>query len=189
VGIKSGLSHLHFVRLLGGAMSLFVRKSAIISKCGLFRYELRREWDDSLPPYVSGMLNPSTADHELDDPTIARNIGRAERHGCGSLIVWNLGAGRATDPQVWKTMADPIGPNNDGHIERILTECHDRSGIAVAGWGNDGSFMGRDKAALRIAAKVGITFQCVAMNKGGQPRHPLYSGYGSALIPWSCGQR
>ena len=169
-------------------MSLFMQKSAIISRCGRYRYELRREWNNALPPYVSGMLNPSTADDKIDDQTIVRNICRAEAAGCGSLIVWNLGAGRATDPKVWKTMADPIGPDNDDHIQRILTECKKRRGIAVVGWGNDGSFMERDQVAMRIAAKVGVVLHCVATNKGGQPRHPLYAPYDAPLVAWRCGQ-
>ena len=168
-------------------MSLFIQSSAIVSDCGTYRYELRRIWDDSKPPYVSGMLNPSTADDKIDDPTIARNIRRARANGCGSLIVWNLGAGRATDPDVWKEMADPIGPENNTHIERILMECRARNGIAVVGWGNGGSFMGRDQVAIRIAAKVGVVFYCVAVNKSGQPRHPLYASYTVPLMLWPCG--
>jgi len=138
--------------------TLFVRKSAIISDCGLYRYELRRIWDDARPPYVSGMLNPSKANAEIDDPTIIRNCRRAEAMGCGSLIVWNLGAGRATDPDDWKAMADPIGPENDAHIRRLLIECRERNGIATVGWGTQGSFMDRAQAVKKIAAKVGITF-------------------------------
>src|SRR5260370_12242349 len=111
------------------------QKSAIISNCGQYRYELRRIWDNSLPPYVSGMLNPPTADGEIDDRTIIRNLQRAEALGCGSLIVWNLGAGRATKPKAWKAMVDPVGPDNDSHILRILSECLGRNGIAVVGWG------------------------------------------------------
>jgi hypothetical protein len=169
-------------------MSLFVRKSAIISKCDLYRYELRRVWDDALPPYVSGMLNPSTADDQIDDATIVRNVRRAEALGCGSLIVWNLGAGRARLPSVWKAMADPIGPENDAHIERILIECRERGGIAFVGWGNDGAFRERDKVAMQFAAKVGVEFLCVGINKGGQPKHPLYAGYATSLIAWRCGK-
>ncbi len=159
-------------------------KTAIISDCGLYRYELRRIWDESLPPYVSGMLNPSTADDKIDDATITRNIRRAQLIGCGSLIVWNLGAGRATAPKTWKAMRDPIGPDNDGHIERILIECRDRNGVAVVGWGNHGVFKGRDKLVIALAHRVGIVFQCVAINAGGQPKHPLYAAYDDPLIPW-----
>lgn len=85
-------------------------------------------------------------------------------------------------------MLDPIGPENDTHIERILTECRSRNGIAVVGWGNDGSFRGRDKVAMAIAERIGVVFQCLAINKGGQPKHPLYAGYDDPLIPWRCGK-
>ncbi|WP_213290063.1 DUF1643 domain-containing protein [Bradyrhizobium sp. sGM-13] len=121
-------------------------KSAIISSCGLYRYDLRRDWDANLPPLVLGMLNPSKADHKIDDPTIVRGVYRAKTMNCGSLIVWNLGAGRATEPQDWMAMPDPIGPDNDRHIRDILTECKGRNGIAVAGWGVYGDFMNRDLA-------------------------------------------
>ncbi len=161
-----------------------VHKSAIISDCGLYRYELRRIWDDKLPPYVSGMLNPSTADDEIDDRTIIRNWRRAKALSCGSLIVWNLGAGRATNPEDWKAMADPIGPKNDDHIRRILIECRERNGIAMAGWGAHGSFMGRDKIAMQIAAETGVTFRCLGTTKDGQPKHPLYIARSQLLIEW-----
>lgn len=153
---------------------LFECSSAIISDCGAYRYELRRVWNDSLPPYVSGMLNPSTADAVNDDPTITRNRRRAEAMGFGSLIVWNLGAGRATDPKVWKKLSDPIGPENDNHIRRILSECHKRRGIVVVGWGNHGTFLGRDKVVSQLAREIGVEFFCLGTTKRGQPKHPLY---------------
>ena len=164
--------------------TLLVQKSAIISPCGTWRYELRRVWDDSLPPFVLGMLNPSKADGEVDDPTIIRGWRRAERVGCGSLIVWNLGAGRATDPKIWMRMADPIGPRNYFHIESILTECRARTGVAVVGWGRLGSWRSLDRIALGIAAKVGVTFKCLGETSEGQPRHPLYIANDQPLVDW-----
>ena len=49
-----------------------MRKSAILSDCGAYRYELRRTWDDQLPVLLWIGLNPSTADHLQDDPTNRR---------------------------------------------------------------------------------------------------------------------
>lgn len=161
-----------------------MQKSAIISDCGRYRYELRRTWNDALPPFVSGMLNPSKADAQIDDPTIIRNWRRAEAMGYGSLIVWNLGAGRATDPKEWKAMSDPVGPENDTHIRRILTECCERKGIAVAGWGTHGSFMNRDRAAMKIAAEIGVVFHCLGTTQGGHPKHPLYIARERPLVRW-----
>lgn len=48
------------------------------------------------------MLNPSTADAEIDDPTITRCIGFAKSWGFGGLMVGNLWAYRATDPKELK---------------------------------------------------------------------------------------
>ncbi|MGM4925230.1 DUF1643 domain-containing protein [Tardiphaga sp. 804_B3_N1_9] len=165
-------------------LNLFETSSAVISKCGSFRYELRRIWNDALPPYVSGMLNPSTADAELDDPTIRRNIQRARVMGFGSLIVWNLGAGRATEPRVWKSLADPIGPDNDLHIRRVLEECRDRNGLAVAGWGNHGSFMQRDEVVAQMANEIGVVFHCLGVTKFGHPKHPLYVAKSTDPVLW-----
>lgn len=159
-------------------------KSAIISDCGLYRYELRRVWNDALPPYVSGMLNPSVADATIDDRTIIRNLQHAATLGFGSLVVWNLGAGRATKPKIWKSMSDPIGPENDLHIVRILKECDERKGLAVVGWGNHGSFMGRAKTVMELAEDLGLVFHCLGFTKSGHPKHPLYIAHGQPLIEW-----
>lgn len=74
---------------------------AVLSRCGLYRYLLWRLSSASWPFVGFGMLNPSTADHEADDPTISRCIGRVH-HLRGALLVWNLFALRATDPDVMK---------------------------------------------------------------------------------------
>lgn len=159
-------------------------KSAVISGCGAYRYELRRIWNDDEPPFVIGMLNPSTADHTIDDPTITRCINRAKALDYGSLVVWNLGAGRATDHNIWKRMADPIGPDNDRTILSLLTECRRRDGVAVVGWGGMGGFMHRDRTVAAIAASLGLKLHCLGTTAGGFPRHPLYVPGVTGLVPW-----
>ena len=83
-------------------------------------------------------------------------------------------------------MADPIGPKNDFHIRAILTECRERNGIAVVGWGAYGSFMGRDKIAMKMAAEIGVTFRCLGTTRNGQPKHPLYIAHSQPLIEWGA---
>jgi hypothetical protein len=163
---------------------MLANRSAIVSGCGSYRYELRRIWNDSQPPYVIGMLNPSTANAEFDDPTITRCMRRAATQGYGSIIVWNLGAGRATDPKVWKSMDDPIGPDNASHIRRVLTECRGRNGLALVGWGTHGSFLARDAAAVAIAREVGVVLHCLGVTKQGYPKRPLYVGYAQRPVEW-----
>ncbi len=74
-------------------------RSAVISEDGKYRYHLRRQ----LPNLGSRvatfiMLNPSVADHLVDDPTIRKCLGFCRRWGCGELQVVNLFGVRATDP-------------------------------------------------------------------------------------------
>ncbi|MGT2493064.1 DUF1643 domain-containing protein [Cupriavidus basilensis] len=53
------------------------RPAAILSDCEQHRYRLWREWDRSRPALGFIMLNPSTADHQVNDPTITRCLQRA----------------------------------------------------------------------------------------------------------------
>ena len=131
-----------------------------------------------------GVLNPSTADADANDPTITRCTRRAATEGFGSLIVWNLGAGRATEPKVWKQMNDPIGPDNRFHIRQILMECRERDGLALVGWGSHGSHLNCNSVAVAIAKEVGVTLHCLGVTKGGQPKHPLYVSYNQRPIRW-----
>lgn len=147
-------------------------KSAIISECGLYRYELRRVWDETLPPAVFIMLNPSTADAEKNDPTIRRCIGFAKDEGCGSLIVVNLGAFRATSPDVWNAAADPVGPRWREHMRGALEQVYPNGGTLVVAWGNDGA--GKCADTVAEIERLGLTPLCFGINKTGQPKHPLY---------------
>src|SRR4051812_40135006 len=79
--------------------------SAILSDCDRYRYLLGREWADG-PTAVFVMLNPSTADALHNDPTIRRCLRYAQVWGCGALMVANLYAWRATDPDDLWTAED-----------------------------------------------------------------------------------
>src|SRR5262245_34301763 len=151
-----------------------IKRSADISPCGTWRYELRRIWNPPLPPMLVVMLNPSTADGKHDDPTIRTIWKRAAHSGHGELIVGNLGAGRSYNPHVWKRMPDPIGPLNNEVLEALLREARERYATVVVGWGAHGNFMQRDDWFLDTARKVGVTLYCLGHTLHRFPRHPLY---------------
>lgn len=90
----------------------YVKRWADISACGRYRWLLGRQWsaDETLPWMHFVMLNPSTADAELDDPTITRCVGFAQREGCGGLLVTNLSSYRATKPQELLRWVKPCAP-------------------------------------------------------------------------------
>ena len=116
------------------------------------------------------MLNPSTADETLNDPTITRCIGFARRWQYTSLIVTNLFAFRATDPADMKRAADPVGPENDDYIRRIATNC----AAVVLAWGVHGVYQDRAASVLRLLNDAGVQPHCLGMTKAGHPKHPLY---------------
>jgi hypothetical protein len=61
------------------------------------------------------MLNPSTADAEVDDPTIRRCMSFAKREGYDGIEVLNLYGLRATKPKHLLDHPDPEGPQNLRH--------------------------------------------------------------------------
>lgn len=89
-----------------------MEKTAIISEDEKYRYQLSRCWDETKPRILFIMLNPSTADANIDDPTIRRVISFAKSWGYGGVYVGNLFAFRSTDPKGLKQIADPVGENN-----------------------------------------------------------------------------
>lgn len=149
-------------------------KDAIIDPTGMYRYSLSRIWDHNLPKIAFVMLNPSTADHQEDDPTIRRCIGFAKDWGYGSMEVVNLFAYRATNPNELKICDDPIGPDNDMHIQRVALQA-DR---IVLAWGTKGELLGRDSEVKKMLPSFARVY-CLDRSKDGHPKHPLY-------IPANC---
>lgn len=148
-------------------MSETVRKDAVISPCGTYRYRLTREWDESKPTVAFVMLNPSTADAEVDDPTIRRVIGFARSWGFGRVWVYNLFALRSTDPDHILRHPDPVGPENDAHLQAIPADIP-----VVAAWGmHHRGHLGR---AFHVGRMLKGRLECLGRTNGGHPRHPLY---------------
>lgn len=148
-----------------------MRTDALISDCGKYRYWLSRWWSNTIAPATFVMLNPSTADAAVDDPTIRRCIGYAKAWGCGGVRVVNLYAYRATDPkELWK-VPDPVGPENDHFLEIFAWEARAWPGPLVAAWGANAK---PDRVAdvLRIPGMDRL--EALALTRQGQPRHPLY---------------
>lgn len=146
-------------------------RAALISPDGLYRYTLERRWGEG--DFVNFvMLNPSTADASLDDPTIRRCIGFARGWSYGGLVVTNLFALRATDPKALYAHRCPEGPDNDA----TLAEVAGRSGLIVCAWGAHGPrvVFGHVRGVLDLLRESGKPLHCLGTTKAGQPLHPLY---------------
>jgi len=141
-------------------------KTAAFSSDRKYRYALWRIWDKSKPVCMFIGLNPSTADENVDDPTIRRCESFAGSWGYGGLCMTNIFAYRSTDPRNLCGNSDPIGSENDAWLTYLATH----SGIVVACWGDWGELLSRYKEVVKLIPDL----HCLGTTKKGQPKHPLY---------------
>jgi hypothetical protein len=170
------------------APTAYTEASAIISPCGLYRYELRRRWAFGNSVIFIG-LNPSTADASVDDATIKTCVRYAKRWGSGSLIMLNLFALRSRDPKALLKAIDPIGPETDDYIRLAMVP---RPVHVVAAWG---AFPIARERARRIAEIVSVVgrqmtyLSCLVKNADGSPHHPLYLPSDLTPQPYTLGEQ
>src|SRR4051794_15154257 len=143
------------------------------------RHALWRVWDADRGLCNFVMLNPSTADETVDDPTVARCTRRARAWGYGGLLVTNLFAFRTTDPAGLRADPDPVGPGGNAAI----VEAARASALVVCAWGNHGAYRGRASAVRALLDGLGVTPFHLALTRRGEPAHPLYLAYGLAPSP------
>lgn len=158
--------------------------AAIISNCGKYRYRLERHTVGGGSTAII-MVNPSTADADQDDATIRKLIGFGRRNRWGRVIVGNLFAFRATDVCELGRVNDPIGPENDDHLMRMLAECDQ----VVCAWGpisKQPKFQrNRFQNVLTLINGSGLDPYCIGPTaKCGHPKHPLMLAYDCQIVPW-----
>lgn len=161
-------------------------RGATLSPCGTYRYDLWRRWGPG-PVVLWMMLNPSTADALVDDPTVRRCIGFTKAWGWGGMAVVNRYALRATDPKALVSVHQPGGPENARYWYHWFDSCV----FAVAAWGS-WSPPKRTPLSVELAwpnpihigGRANKPIYCLGTTKGGQPRHPLYVPAAQERVPW-----
>ena len=157
---------------------------AVISQDEKYRYLLTRSLEDAFTPSGSYplpflMLNPSTADADVDDNTIRRCKKFAQRDGYSGIVVANLYALRSTDPENLWRHEDPIGPENELYLEEMAIMYP----AVVCAWGADAP-PARVLQVIEIFQRMQVTLLCLSTTKSGAPRHPLYVKGDQQLITW-----
>lgn len=155
------------------------RSSAVFSRCGLYRFVLTRQWGQGARVSFV-MLNPSTADHLRNDPTIARCENRARDMGATGFRIVNLFAFRATDPRGLRAAPDPVGPGNDADIRRAARWADH----VICAWGTHGALHDRGREVRQMLRGQGVRLLHLGLTKGGAPRHPLYLSRDLRPVPW-----
>lgn len=156
-------------------------RSAVFDETEVYRYSLKRIWlpeKEAPRKIVFVMLNPSTADHLKEDPTIKRCMVFSFGRHYDEMEIVNLFALRATDPADMKAHVDPVGPKNDEYIRKACGSAE----TVVCAWGAHGDHLGRAASVRNLLPDVPL--RCFGTNAGGSPKHPLYLKGGLPLLAY-----
>ena len=156
-----------------------MKKSAIISNSGLYRYELHREWDKDKEKVLFIMLNPSTADEKTDDLTTIRCMNFAKKWGYGGIMIGNIYPFRAKRPKdLRKWLRQDRDSNyktglgityarneNKNHVYEMV----EQADIVVCAWGCNYS-----EGIPEWIDELEVPLYYLEMCKDGEtPKHPL----------------
>jgi hypothetical protein len=158
---------------------IFIDKGVIFDYTKRYRYKLWRTWGDGgrLAHFI--MLNPSTADAEILDPTVTRCLRFALAWSCDGLVVTNIFALRSTDPKALYAEEDPIGDDTDAYVRAAADRCD----INVCAWGVHGAYLDRGKIMTELLQPYQP--KCFGVTKDGHPKHPLYLKHDTELVAYT----
>ena len=147
-----------------------MKKSAVISKCHRYRYELHREWDEKKGKVLFIMLNPSTADADNNDLTTIRCINFAKKWGYGGIMIGNIYPFRAKRPKDLKkwlndTTVFVYGADrtNKAHVQEMVQ----RADLVVCAWGCN------HPGVPEWVDELGDLFYLELCKDNITPKHPL----------------
>lgn len=176
------MTHVRALELLQVSKRIEAKNiGAWISEDKRHRYMLWRIWDRYKPLMLVAGLNPSTADHEKEDPTSRRIKSFVESWGYGGYILVNVYAYRATDPKdMFRNALDPVGPFNLNAWGLASLKTDEQT---LVGWGGNAE-PSRALALIRHLEQCRKTLMCLGHTAKGHPKHPLYIKGETPLIPY-----
>ena len=148
-----------------------MKKSAIISDCNKYRYELHREWDKKKGKVLFIMLNPSTADADNNDLTTIRCMNFAKKWGYGGIMIGNIYPFRAKRPKdlrKWLDEAKLTADFNAAHenIKHVETMA-EQADMIVCAWGCN------HPGVPEWVDELGDLFYLELCKDNITPKHPL----------------
>jgi hypothetical protein len=149
-----------------------------------YRYRLTRTWDKTKPHALFIMMNPSVADENWDDRSVARCEQFARTWGgYGGIYVGNTFAYVATDKKCLRAIEDPVDPENDKHLIAMAKLAEK----VIFAYGRPGLRRLQDQGPrlARLLRDKGFKPYVLKLSKDGTtPWHPLYLRKDSKPFPW-----
>ncbi|MFA8393298.1 DUF1643 domain-containing protein [Burkholderia ubonensis] len=158
---------------------------AIISPCCRYRYRFERDVAPTGFAVAFFGVNPSRADASVRDQTDLKWTGFAARWGARKYIAGNPFAWRSPNVHDLVAVVDPIGPENDEHLARIIADAD----LLVPCWGYrhklPRALRPRLDAVADLLLAAGKPVKVFGWTAKGDPKHPLMLGYGTRLTEWN----
>jgi hypothetical protein len=162
-----------------------MKKAAKISPCGAYRWSLTRDWGNG-ERLCWVMLNPSTADHNIDDPTIRRVIHFTKAWGYTGFTVVNLYPYRSPYPSECRKWAnwDSAPPNwsiRDALQQNtsLIARHAKAAAMVVAAWGGnawDSDWIDNIVEEIVGGEEPWPSIYCLGTTGSGAPKHPMARG-------------
>lgn len=147
------------------------------------------DWQPTRPIIQFVGLNPSTADHLKNDPTVAKLCRFAKRWGYPGMLMTNIFSYRSTDPKGMLCQDIPVIVEENN---RALTGVGlPTIAKVVCCWGAHGKHKQQGfivTGTLRNHypdERCGTHIEAFVLNKDGEPKHPLYLPDNSETHPLS----
>lgn len=148
-----------------------------------YRYKLGRIISEGRKSVLWIMLNPSTANAFILDPTLRKCREFSKRWGYNIMLVGNVFAYRSTDPKGLYKIKDPLGKENKKAIEEMALDYNNSECDIICGWGQE-KIVDKYKKQINdmlLPFAMEKMLYCLGTNKNGSPKHPLYLPYTTKL--------
>ena len=147
-----------------------IKASAEFSDDELYRYWLKRVWDEDKEIGIFIALNPSKATELKCDQTMCNINNLALQWGWGGFYILNLFAFMSTEKEQMLKVQNPIGDKND---EMIKTICKKSNNIVLS-WGEEKPKLVKNRASSvkQILKKINANVVCLSKNAGSGYQHP-----------------
>jgi hypothetical protein len=169
-----------------------MRGGANFSECGRYRQLLWREWAPAflasypLPFALWVGMNPSTAEGDVDDPTIRREVNFTKAMGLQSYVKVNVMDYRATNPKDLRDVAPCSSVN-----WCVINDLGMKASRIILAWGSLPRNLRR--YADRVLVQLMVIERhrgeqllfCMGKTQDGSPRHPLYLPNSATPIRWT----
>nr|WP_250808585.1 DUF1643 domain-containing protein [Neorhizobium tomejilense] len=174
----------------GGKVRIKLRASflggATFSDCGRYRPILWRDWEGAQKPgYVLWIgMNPSTADGDVDDPTVRRECDFTASWGYGAYRKCNVMDLRATQP---KSLIIPGAvPRSAVNLDFISEQARNAEVVVLAFGSLHKKLAAFGSEVVDRLSAEGVQMHCLGITANGSPKHPLYLRKDSQLVRFAA---